>query len=142
VEKLLEKDLIRRHAHVLEELPFQQFMLKCNASRTGVLNGNVLYGANTRKKYNIFVIRITSENKLVNSRPCAMCIKTMRDYGVKKVYYSNDDGSVTCEKTNIMQQTMLSSGMRASINNMDNHDVCKMIGCNMYNDIKHNKQYS
>jgi len=75
----------------------------------------------------------------VNSRPCAMCIKTMRDYGVKKVYYSNDDGGMTCEKTNNMKQTMISSGMRATINNMNPHDACKMIGRDMYNHIKHNK---
>ena len=56
-----------------------------------------------RKNYDILVIRINREGKLCNSRPCNQCIITLKNIGVKKVYYSNDDGKIIHEKLGTMQ---------------------------------------
>ena len=53
----------------------------------------------TRRKMNnisILVIR-KSKHGIKNSRPCIDCIKTMRVYNIKRVYYSNDDSEIVCE---------------------------------------------
>ena len=37
---------------------------------------------------------------LVNSKPCNTCIYYMQLYGIKAVYYSNEDGDIIKEKLN------------------------------------------
>lgn len=37
---------------------------------------------------------------LVNSKPCNTCIYYMQLYGIKSVYYSNEDGDIVKEKLN------------------------------------------
>ncbi len=37
---------------------------------------------------------------LVNSKPCNTCIYYMQLYGIKSVYYSNEDGEIVKEKLN------------------------------------------
>jgi deoxycytidylate deaminase len=37
---------------------------------------------------------------LVNSKPCNTCIYYMQLYGIKSVYYSNEDGEIVKEKIN------------------------------------------
>ncbi len=36
--------------------------------------------------------------ELVNSKPCNTCIYYMQLYGIKTVYYSNEDGAIVKEK--------------------------------------------
>jgi deoxycytidylate deaminase len=50
------------------------------------------------KKLNILVIRVNSKNELVNSKPCENCIYYLRLYGIKNVYYSNENGEIVKEK--------------------------------------------
>jgi cytidine deaminase len=48
----------------------------------------------------LLVIRISKNNKLQNSKPCANCIKTIKTlpqkkgYTIKNIYYSNDNGEI------------------------------------------------
>jgi len=44
------------------------------------------------------VIRINTKNELVNSKPCENCIYYLRLYGIKNVYYSNENGEIVKEK--------------------------------------------
>jgi len=44
------------------------------------------------------VIRINGKNELVNSKPCENCIYYLRLYGIKNVYYSNENGEIVKEK--------------------------------------------
>ena len=37
---------------------------------------------------------------LVNSKPCNTCIYYMQLYGIKSVYYSNEEGEIIKEKIN------------------------------------------
>jgi cytidine deaminase len=58
-----------------------------------------------RKKHlqnvNILVIRVSKNNKLQNSKPCANCIETMKvlpqkkGYRIRNIYYSNENGEIT-----------------------------------------------
>jgi len=54
---------------------------------------------------NILVIRLSTTNKLQNSKPCFNCIKMMKSFPIKKgyiiknIYYSNDEGEII--KTNL-----------------------------------------
>ena len=36
----------------------------------------------------VYVVRLSADNKLTYSRPCAMCQQVMRHVGVKRCYYS------------------------------------------------------
>lgn len=52
----------------------------------------------------LLVIRInrdtsTKEPQLVNSKPCINCINYIRSLGIKKIYYSDDQGEIIYEKT-------------------------------------------
>jgi hypothetical protein len=57
-----------------------------------------------RKKHlhnvNILVIRISKNNKLQSSQPCANCIETMKrlpekkGYRIRNIYYSNENGEI------------------------------------------------
>lgn len=61
----------------------------------------------TKKKVhiNILVIRVNISGKVVNSKPCDQCLKYMkctlpkRNYILKNIYWSNDDGTITVTKT-------------------------------------------
>jgi len=57
-----------------------------------------------RKKYDILVIRVTSSGDIRNSRPCAHCIFTLQslDGLINRIYYSQDDGTITYEKMSEM----------------------------------------
>ena len=46
----------------------------------------------------MFVIRVNNTGNLVNSKPCNTCIYYMQLYGIKSVYYSNEDGEIIKEK--------------------------------------------
>lgn len=65
---------------------------------------NVLYNFYKRnrnyratKRLTLIVIRVNNNNKLINSKPCSHCLEVMKYYGVKKVIYSNIDGTLTTE---------------------------------------------
>ena len=57
-----------------------------------------------KNRYNILVVRIkrtrdVSGNVILgNSRPCAICLNKMKQFGIYRVYYSMDNGSITWEK--------------------------------------------
>lgn len=59
------------------------------------------------KKCIIIVVRRT----LNNSKPCKHCLEVLKEYGIKKVYYSmNKD--IVAEKTNKMENNHVSSRRR------------------------------
>ena len=42
----------------------------------------------------IVVVRVMKNGKLTCSRPCEKCMRFIKDYGIKKVYYSDWDGTM------------------------------------------------
>lgn len=59
-----------------------------------------LYRKKNLQNINILVIRLSKNNKLQNSKPCANCIENMRilpekkGYKIKNIYYSSDNGDI------------------------------------------------
>ncbi len=53
----------------------------------------------------IFVIRVNSEGRISNSRPCINCLNYMKLFGIKSVYYSTDDETIETEKIKTMETT-------------------------------------
>jgi len=76
---------------------------------------------NIKKTYDILVIRVTKTGTLGNSRPCSRCKKyilykcKMSGIQIGKIYYSNDDGSIRCERFSKMENNIVSSRFRQNI---------------------------
>lgn len=73
------------------------------------------------KAYNadLYVVRtviINGEIKLSDSKPCKYCLKMCKNFGVKRIYYSNDNGNIIKEKTRDMISTHISYGQKVFIN--------------------------
>ncbi len=51
-----------------------------------------------RRKLEIVVIRVNNSGCLVNSKPCISCLYYLRLYGVRNIYYSDNDGKMIKEK--------------------------------------------
>lgn len=71
--------------------------------------------ANSSIKYikgmDMMIIRIAgSSNTLRNSRPCHSCIEYMKRKGIRKVYYSTEEGLIRYEYIKNMQTDHISSG--------------------------------
>lgn len=58
----------------------------------------------------IIVIRINNRMELKNSRPCNNCIEKLKSIGIRRVYYSNDDGEIVREDINTMEKLHISYG--------------------------------
>ena len=64
------------------------------------------------KRCHILVVRLNSNLKLVNSKPCRDCMISLLKMGIKNVYYSDESGNIVCEKIKHMTSTHISSGTR------------------------------
>lgn len=42
----------------------------------------------------LIVVRINKQNNLTCSKPCSRCFQFMKDFGIKKVYYSTWEGTI------------------------------------------------
>ena len=71
---------------------------------------NLNYPRNEVRGKDIVVIRINKNLALKNSRPCSMCIEKMKKLGIRKVYYSNNDGEMICEDVKTMTSEHISAG--------------------------------
>lgn len=65
-----------------------------------------------RKKLEIFVIRVNKNDELMNSKPCNTCLYYMKLFGVKSVYYSDENGDIIKEKINQIEVEHQSIGHR------------------------------
>ena len=43
------------------------------------------------KNSTLYIWRLNKNNKYCNSRPCEMCMKFIKDVGIKKIIYTTDD---------------------------------------------------
>jgi len=57
------------------------------------------------KHTDILVIRVNSKGLLVYSKPCVHCIRIMKKFGIKRVYYSIDNGSIQVEHVSKITST-------------------------------------
>lgn len=91
----------------------------CSRSTTAphdsVVGVNVPYGKET--KYSVLVVRITADGQLGESKPCCMCVNIMKSNGIKRVYYSDEDGNMCVLKLNQIdnEDTYASHGLKLMI---------------------------
>lgn len=74
---------------------------------------DVLFKHNTKnlKGLDILIIRVGDKSfNLKNSRPCNSCIEKLKQRGIRKVYYSNDNGDIVYEFIENMPKIHDSSG--------------------------------
>ena len=55
-------------------------------------NPDLLYGSS------LYVSRIGRSGSLLLAKPCAFCMDLIRSVGIKKIFYTDSDGSITMEK--------------------------------------------
>lgn len=67
------------------------------------------YPKNT-KGMDILIIRVGKGGDLRNSRPCNSCIDKLNQKGIRKVYYSNEQGDIVYEFIDDMPKLHISSG--------------------------------
>lgn len=60
----------------------------------------------------ILVIRVNKNLTLKNSRPCSQCIDKLSKLGIRKVFYSNEEGDIVWEFVEQMKKTHISAGTR------------------------------
>ena len=44
------------------------------------------------KRMKLFVYRIKRDGSYGMARPCASCMQAIKDFGIRKIYYTTDDG--------------------------------------------------
>jgi deoxycytidylate deaminase len=73
------------------------------------------------KGLDILIIRIgnTKTQKLRNSRPCNACIDKLIQRGIRRVYYSNENGDIVYELLENMQKIHVSSGYLMKCNKFE-----------------------
>ena len=54
----------------------------------------IIYNHNDLRRCSILVIRLNNQNKLMNSKPCPLCLGLITDVGITNIYYSTNGGSI------------------------------------------------
>jgi len=60
----------------------------------------------------MLIIRVGGDDTLRNSKPCRHCLDTLRMFGVRRVYYSTNDGGITVCRTSEMETEHRTWGQR------------------------------
>lgn len=68
------------------------------------------------KKISIITIRLNKHNELCNARPCFHCLDLIKKVGIRKSYYSTDNGMIASENVKYMLSTHLSAGYVSNLN--------------------------
>ena len=67
-------------------------------------------------KYDIFVIRIDKNGNLAESSPCRMCVNMMKQFNIRRVYYSTREGNIVYSKVNDMTGDPTGTTLRVMAN--------------------------
>jgi hypothetical protein len=70
------------------------------------VQSGIFYDQKDSKKKNtnvdLFVIRVNNEKQLRNARPCHNCLTMMKCIGINRIFYSDNNGNIICEKAKDM----------------------------------------
>ena len=66
-----------------------EFKAKCHAEISALTKLKKDYN---KKKLCIYVYRITKKGKFGMARPCPSCMQAIKDFGIKKICYTTNDG--------------------------------------------------
>ena len=95
-----------------------------HAEDAAIHNVKTRYQRIKTKHLKLMVIRVDALKNLVVSKPCLNCTHTIYDYGIRKVYYVNDQNELVCERIT----SMLSYHQKFPYFTQTNlwfHSVCK-----------------
>lgn len=59
----------------------------------------------------IMVVKINAKGNLDNSLPCAMCTHMLKEFGIKYVYYSDNNGDIIRQKVRDLKGSHISHGL-------------------------------
>ena len=65
-----------------------------HAEKSVIMQFKKLNVKHKNRKINIYTVKIDKEGNLKNAYPCYKCIEVMKQYSIKKVIYSNNDGCI------------------------------------------------
>jgi len=55
-----------------------------------------------------YVVRIGYNNDFANSQPCSQCTAALKFAGIRRIYYTNNNGEIECQKVCNIENTHLS----------------------------------
>jgi hypothetical protein len=64
------------------------------------------------RKVTIYIVRVSNSGELKSSGPCINCLSVIREVGIRKMMFSEDDGSVKEYNTDEYNRVHLSLGTR------------------------------
>lgn len=89
---------------------------------------DALFNANNKsvKGMDILIIRLGGPFGLKNSRPCNACIDKLRRKGIRRAYYSNEQGKIVYEIIDDMPKIHISSGnvFRSNVCSSKKNSIC------------------
>lgn len=65
------------------------------------------------KKCILWIVRISKNNKLTESKPCSDCLSFIKRIGIKKIVYTNYNGEIIINKTDNIISTHLSHAQKS-----------------------------
>ena len=68
---------------------------------------------NIKKKITLYIARISASHTLSASQPCIDCYNTMKQFDIKRIVYSDKQGSIIKKDMNSFSSTFMSSGKKA-----------------------------
>lgn len=68
---------------------------------------------NIKKKITLYIARISASDTLSASQPCIDCYNTMKQFDIKRIVYSDKQGSIIKKDMNSFSSTFMSSGKKA-----------------------------
>lgn len=60
----------------------------------------------------LYVVRILPNGKLGNSKPCVNCTRLIKQFKIKRVHYSTENGTIKTEKTYKLETDHVSKGVK------------------------------
>jgi deoxycytidylate deaminase len=73
-----------------------------HAEDAAIHNVKTRYKRIKTKNLKLMVVRVDAKKQLVVSKPCLNCTHMIYDYGIRKVYYINDQNKLVCERIHSM----------------------------------------
>lgn len=58
------------------------------------------------------MVRVNKNNELINSKPCIVCCKLIKRFGIKKIFYSDSNGNIVAKKSSELDDSHISFGTR------------------------------
>lgn len=68
-----------------------------------------------KDSFDLITVRIRADRSIAISKPCNHCIRIIKSFPVGQVWYSNREGSFTCESAREIENTHLTARARLQL---------------------------